>query len=114
MSETIFSKIIRREIPAQIVFETERVLAFRDINPVAPVHILVVSKRPIVSLAQISAEDAPLLGEVLWVISQVAVQEGLADDGYRVVTNVGRDGGQTVAHLHFHLIGGRHCIWPPG
>lgn len=114
MSETIFSKIIRREIPAQIVFETERVLAFRDINPVAPVHILVIPKRPIVSLAQISAEDAPLLGEVLWVISQVAVQEGLADDGYRVVTNVGRDGGQTVAHLHFHLIGGRHCIWPPG
>lgn len=114
MSETIFSKIIRREIPAQIVFETERVLAFRDINPVAPVHILVVPKRPIASLAQISAEDAPLLGEVLWVISQVAVQEGLADDGYRVVTNVGRDGGQTVAHLHFHLIGGRHCIWPPG
>jgi histidine triad (HIT) family protein len=114
MSETIFSKIIRREIPAQIVFETEQVLAFRDINPVAPVHILVIPKRPIPSLAEMSAEDAPLVGEVLWVVSQVAAQEGLADGGYRVVTNIGRDGGQTVAHLHFHLIGARHCTWPPG
>lgn len=112
-SKTIFQRIIDREIPAQIVFEDEHCLAFRDISPQAPVHILVIPKKPIPSLADITADDNQLLGHVLNVIREVAAREGLAS-GYRVVTNCGVDGGQTVPHLHFHLLGGRPCVWPPG
>jgi histidine triad (HIT) family protein len=113
-SETIFSKIIRREIPATIVYETERILAFRDIQPVAPVHILIIPKAPIVSLAEANVEHATLLGELLFAAAEIARQEGLEEDGYRVVTNIGKNGGQTVFHLHLHLLGGRTCEWPPG
>jgi histidine triad (HIT) family protein len=113
MSETIFSRIIRREIPADIVYEDELTLAFRDVHPQAPVHILVIPKKPIESLATATAEDQAVLGHILLVIQQIATQEGLAK-GYRVVTNIGQDGGQTVLHLHFHLLGQRALAWPPG
>lgn len=113
-NDTIFGKIVRKEIPAKIVYETDKVLAFRDVNPVAPTHILVIPKRPIESLAGATAEDKELLGELLLEAAEVARREGLEDAGYRIVTNVGKNGGQTVFHLHLHLIGGRHCQWPPG
>jgi histidine triad (HIT) family protein len=113
MSETIFSRIIRKEIPADIVYEDELVMAFRDVNPQAPVHILVIPKQPIESLATVNSSDQDVLGHILLTIQRVAQQEGL-ENGYRVVTNVGNDGGQTVFHLHFHLLGKRSLAWPPG
>jgi histidine triad (HIT) family protein len=113
MTDTIFSKIIRKEIPAEIVYEDNLALAFRDLYPQAPVHILIIPKQPIVSLAQAKAEDATLLGHLLLVVKQIADREGL-DDGYRVVINTGNDGGQTVFHLHLHLLGKRAMAWPPG
>jgi histidine triad (HIT) family protein len=113
MSETIFSKIIRKEIPADIVYEDDLVLAFRDVQPQAPVHILVIPKKPIESIAAATPEDAALLGHLLLTIKRVAAQEGL-ERGYRVVINTGEDGGQTVFHLHLHLLGKRSMTWPPG
>ncbi len=113
MSETIFSRIIRKEIPADIVYEDDLVLAFRDVNPQAPVHILVIPKQSIESLATVTAADQAVLGHILLIIQRVANQEGLGN-GYRVVTNVGSDGGQTVLHLHFHVLGKRSLSWPPG
>ncbi|MDM9384130.1 histidine triad nucleotide-binding protein [Chlorogloeopsis sp. ULAP01] len=112
-TETIFSKIIRREIPANIIYEDELALAFKDINPQAPVHILVIPKKPIPKLADADADDAALLGHLLLTAKHVAEQAGLSD-GYRVVINTGADGGQTVYHLHLHILGGRHMAWPPG
>ena len=94
--------------------ETDRVLAFRDINPVAPVHILIIPKRPIVSIAGAVSTDAELLGELMLAAAEIARKEGLESDGYRVVTNSGAHAGQTVFHLHLHLIGGRPMAWPPG
>jgi histidine triad (HIT) family protein len=111
---TIFARIIRGEIPADKVYEDEHVVAFRDISPQAPVHVLVVPRKPIVSVADAGAEDAALLGRLFLVAAQVARELGLAEDGYRLVTNIGRDGGQSVAHLHIHLLGGRQLHWPPG
>ena len=111
---TIFQKIIEREIPADIVFEDEEVLAFRDIQPQAPVHILVIPKKPIVSMATAEAEDEALLGKVMLTAARVARNEGLGDQGYRLVTNIGRYGGQSVFHLHVHVLGGRQMQWPPG
>lgn len=113
MSPTIFSKIIDREIPAEILFEDDCCLAFRDNNPQAPTHFLMIPKKPIRSLAAASDEDADLLGHLMRAIARTAVDQGLTD-GYRVVTNVGRDGGQSVDHLHFHVLGGRQMGWPPG
>jgi histidine triad (HIT) family protein len=113
MSETIFSKIIRKEIPAEIVYEDDLALAFRDVNPQAPVHILIIPKKPIVSIAQATAVDAALLGHLLLTAARVATQEDL-NNGYRVVINTGEDGGQTVFHLHLHLLGQRKMAWPPG
>jgi histidine triad (HIT) family protein len=112
--DTIFGKIIRKEIPAKVVYETERVLAFRDINPVAPIHVLVIPKMPIESIATAVQTDAEILGELMLAAAEVARQEGLEPGGYRVVTNIGTDGGQTVSHLHLHVIGGRQMLWPPG
>jgi histidine triad (HIT) family protein len=111
--ETIFSKIIRKEIPADIVYEDDLALAFRDVNPQAPVHILIVPKQPIVSIAEAESTDAHLLGHLLLTVKRVATQEGLAK-GYRIVINTGEDGGQTVFHLHLHLLGKRAMGWPPG
>ena len=111
---TLFQKIIDREIPADIVYEDDRSLAFRDIHPQAPVHVLVIPKKPLVSVASASDEDRDLLGHLLIVARDVARQEGLADGGYRIVANNGRDGGQEVLHLHLHVLGGRQLTWPPG
>ena len=113
MIDTIFSKIIRKEIPADIVYEDDLVLAFRDVQPQAPVHILVIPKKPIESIDRATPEDAALLGHLLLTIKRVATQEGL-EKGYRVVINTGEDGGQTVFHLHLHLLGKRSMAWPPG
>ena len=110
---TIFSKIIAREIPADILFEDELCLAFRDIRPQAPTHFLVIPKKEIVSLAELSAEDEQIVGRCIMVAALVASQQGL-DGGYRLVANTGDDGGQEVAHLHFHVLGGRQMTWPPG
>ncbi|MBO3459987.1 histidine triad nucleotide-binding protein [Aetokthonos hydrillicola Thurmond2011] len=112
--ETIFSKIIRREIPANIVYEDDLALAFKDINPQAPVHILVIPKKPIVNIAEAEPDDCNLLGHLLLVAKQVAEEAGLQTDGYRIVINNGSDGGQTVFHLHLHILGGRQMAWPPG
>jgi histidine triad (HIT) family protein len=113
MSETIFSKIIRKEIPADIVYEDDLALAFRDVQPQAPVHILVIPKQPIESIDRATDSDAALLGHLLLIVKRVAAQEGLVK-GYRVVINTGEDGGQTVFHLHLHLLGKRAMAWPPG
>jgi histidine triad (HIT) family protein len=112
--DTIFGKIIRREIPADIVFESETVLAFKDIAPVAPVHIVIIPKRPLRSIGAALEEDKLLLGELLFAAAEVARNLGLSNDGYRVVTNIDQNGGQTVFHLHLHLLGGRQMLWPPG
>lgn len=111
---TIFSRIIAREIPADIVYEDDQALAFRDINPVAPVHVLVIPKEPIPRVGDASEDQKALLGHLLWVAAEVARREGIAADGYRVVTNNGDHGGQSVDHLHLHVLGGRQLGWPPG
>lgn len=107
MSEkTLFSRIIDGEIPGQFVYQDEHAVAIRDINPAAPVHVLVVPRKPIPSLAELEAGDQELAGHLLRVVQRVAEQEGVAEAGYRVVVNVGENGGQTVPHLHFHVLGG--------
>ena len=113
MAETIFEKIIRREIPAQIEHEDEMCLAFHDVAPQAPTHILVIPKKPIPSLAGVTDADTPLLGHLMRVATEIAKKVNLVD-GYRLVVNCGADGGQTVDHLHIHLLGGRSLRWPPG
>lgn len=110
---TIFRKIIDREIPANIVYEDEHCLAFEDIAPQAPTHVLVIPKKEIASLADAAKEDQALLGHLLLVAAQVARERGL-DGGFRVVANAGVDGGQSVDHLHLHVLGGRKLTWPPG
>ncbi|MEH1939225.1 MAG: histidine triad nucleotide-binding protein [Nostoc sp.] len=112
-TETIFSKIISREIPADIVYEDNLALAFKDIHPQAPVHIVVIPKKPIPTLADAESEDHALLGHLLLTVKRVAEVAGLKN-GYRVVINTGDDGGQTVYHLHIHILGGRQLNWPPG
>jgi histidine triad (HIT) family protein len=113
MADTVFGRIIRREIPARIAHEDDLCLAFHDVAPQAPVHVLVIPKQPIPSLAAVTPGDAPLLGHLVLVATQLAAQLGL-DSGYRLVVNCGRDGGQSVDHLHVHLLGGRGLGWPPG
>ena len=111
--KSIFKKIIDKEIPADIVHEDEQCLAFRDIAPAAPTHLLVIPKKELENLAAADEEDSPLLGHLLSVARKVATQEGL-EDGYRVVINIGNNGGQSVDHLHLHVLGGRKMEWPPG
>ncbi|MGC1274701.1 MAG: histidine triad nucleotide-binding protein [Planctomycetaceae bacterium] len=113
MAKTIFKKIIDGELPATIVYEDDRCLAFQDVNPQAPTHFLVIPRQEIPSLAEAAEADAGLLGHLLLVAEKVAKQEGLMN-GYRVAINIGDDGGQTVPHLHVHVLGGRHLDWPPG
>lgn len=113
-SDTIFGKIIRREIPADIVYEDERCLAFRDINPQAPTHVLVVPKEHLESAAAMGPEHRELVGHLVYVATQLATSDGIAERGYRLVMNVGVDGGLTVPHLHLHVLGGRPLTWPPG
>ena len=114
MSDTIFAKIIRREIPADIVYEDDEVLGFRDVNPQAPVHVLFIPKQPIATLNELDQATAPLAGRLLLAAAEYAKREGFAEHGYRTVINCNRDGGQTVFHLHVHLLAGRALRWPPG
>ncbi len=115
MGNTIFSKIINREIPADIVYETDNILAFRDINPQAPVHILIIPKVEIPTIREIKgSEHAALLGELFDAANEIAKREGISKDGFRLVLNCDKNGGQEVYHLHMHLLGGRRMKWPPG
>ncbi len=111
---TIFQKIAAREIPARIVHETDEFLAFHDVNPQAPVHVLIVPKRVIPRIADANGDDAALLGRMLVASREVAQKVGVADSGYRLVINNGPDAGESVPHLHMHLLGGRYMTWPPG
>lgn len=106
MNDCIFCKIIKKEIPSVIVYEDDEILAFRDINPIAPIHILVIPKKHIDSLINLKQEDELLIGKIYTVINKIAKQEGIDQKGFRVVTNCGEDGGQEVKHLHFHILGG--------
>lgn len=112
MADCLFCRIVAKEIPATIVAETDDALAFRDINPAAPVHVLAIPKTHYASLAH--ADDEALLGRLMAFAAKVAVQEGIAETGYRTVVNTGNNGGQTVDHLHVHVLGGRRMTWPPG
>jgi histidine triad (HIT) family protein len=114
VSDCIFCRIASRAIPAKIVYEDDKAIAFEDVNPQAPVHVLVVPRRHVESLSQAADGEAALLGHLLQTCSKIAQEKGIAESGYRVVANTGREGGQTVFHLHFHLLGGRQMHWPPG
>lgn len=111
---TIFTQIINREIPADIVYEDEFCLAFRDINPQAPVHVLLIPKKEIVSMATVETEDQAVLGYLMVKASEIASMLGLSEGGYRLVVNTNLDAGQSVFHLHMHILGGRKFTWPPG
>ena len=111
---TLFEKIIAREIPADIVYEDDLVLAFKDINPQAPVHVLVIPKKPIPRIAEAEPEDHQVLGHLLLTAREVADDLGLRENGFRFVINNGKDAGETVPHLHLHILGGRTMTWPPG
>jgi histidine triad (HIT) family protein len=112
--DTLFGKIIRKEIPADIVYEDEELLAFRDINPQAPVHVLFIPKRAIATLNDAGSDDAELIGKLVIAATKWAKKQGFADDGYRLVMNTNTHGGQTVFHIHLHLLAGRPMTWPPG
>ena len=114
MSDTIFSKIVRREIPADIIYEDDEVLGFRDLNPQAPVHVLFIPKQPLATLNDATPEQATLLGKLLLAAAAYAKQEGFAEQGYRAVINCNEDGSQTVFHVHVHLLAGRRLHWSPG
>ena len=114
MADCLFCAIVAGEIPATKVLETDRILAFRDINPQAPTHVLVIAKAHYPDVAALAAADAALLGEVIGAVQQVAAADGVAETGYRVVFNTGAEAGQTVPHVHGHLLGGRALAWPPG
>ena len=115
MAETIFTKIIRKEIPADIVFESENILAFTDINPQAPVHIILIPKEHISFATEIDGKrDASMLGELFDAANHIAKEKGIDKNGFRLVINCKKNGGQEVPHLHMHLLGGRKMSWPPG
>jgi histidine triad (HIT) family protein len=114
MSDCLFCKIINKAIPATVVHEDEHVLAFRDISPKAPAHLLVIPKKHISTINDIQEDDKNLLGHMIFTAKQLAQTEGLAEDGYRLVMNCNEDGGQTVFHIHLHVLGGRQMTWPPG
>lgn len=115
MADTIFSKIIRKEIPADIVFESDTLLAFRDINPQAPTHILIIPKIEIPTVKELKgSEHGQLVGEMIDAANSIAKEEKISEDGFRLVFNCGDNGGQEVYHLHMHLLGGRQMNWPPG
>jgi histidine triad (HIT) family protein len=113
MSETIFTKIINKEIPADILYEDEQSMAFRDIAAQAPVHFLVIPKKPIATINDIQPEDKELIGHLYWVAAQLAKEQGVADQGYRAVMNCNEYGGQSVYHIHLHVLAGKPLGWPP-
>lgn len=113
MSETIFTKIIKKEIPADIIYEDDLALAFKDINPQAPVHFLVIPKKPIATINDIQEEDREVVGHLYYVAAKVAADMGFASDGYRAVMNCNEHGGQTVYHIHLHVLAGKALGWPP-
>ena len=112
--DCLFCKIIAGDIPYAKVYEDDKVLAFRDIEPQAPVHILIIPKEHIASANELNEENASVVGHIYAVAAKIAKEEGIAEGGYRIVNNCGVDGGQTVGHLHFHMLGGRSLAWPPG
>lgn len=114
MADNIFAKIIRKEIPAEIVYEDDRAVAFRDLNAKAPVHVLIVPKKDLARISEAAVVDEPLLGHLLTVAAEIARQEGIDGTGYRLVINKGAHAGESVPHLHVHLLGGRLMSWPPG
>ena len=113
MAETIFTKIINREIPADIIFEDDDILAFNDVNPQAPTHFLVIPKKPIATINDIQPEDAALVGKLYLAAAQIAKDKGFAESGYRAVMNCNSDGGQSVYHIHLHVLAGKPLGWPP-
>jgi Diadenosine tetraphosphate (Ap4A) hydrolase and other HIT family hydrolases len=114
MSDCVFCLISQKRIPSEIVYEDEYVIAFKDLNPEAPVHILIIPKKHIPSLMEAGDDDLSLITKIYSAAKKIAAQFGISENGFRIVTNCGRDGGQTVNHLHFHLLGGRSMQWPPG
>ena len=114
MQDCLFCKIISKEIPAEIVYEDDQTLAFKDIRPAAPAHILVIPKKHIPTLVDLQAEDVELMGHIVLTASRLADKLGVSEEGFRLVSNCKEAGGQTVFHIHFHLIGGRQMQWPPG
>ena len=114
MADCIFCQIVEGTIPSTRLYEDEACVAFEDLNPQAPVHALVIPKRHIVSLADVQEKDKPVLGQIMLACSTIAREKGLDANGYRVVTNIGQEAGQSVFHLHFHVLGGRSFQWPPG
>lgn len=114
MSECIFCKIVARTIPAALLYEDDLVVAFDDVNPQAPTHTLVIPRQHVGSMTELHESDAGLLGRLMLVGNKIAKQKGIAGDGYRLVVNTGAHGGQSVFHLHLHVLGGRHLAWPPG
>lgn len=114
MEDCLFCKIVAGDIPADILYQDSDITAFRDINPAAPTHVLVIPNKHIAAINEADEEDQALIGKLLLVANQIAEQEGLSTDGFRYVINTGSDGGQTVFHLHLHILGGRQLGWPPG
>jgi len=112
--ETIFTQIIDRKKPAEIIYEDADVVAFKDINPQAPLHVLIVPRKPIPKLTDTVESDTAILGKMVMIASKIAKENNLAEDGFRLLLNQGKNGGQTIYHLHFHLLGGRRLMWPPG
>lgn len=112
--DCVFCKIINKEIPSDVIYEDEDVIAFNDLDPQAPIHFLVIPKKHIESIATLDESSLRIVGHIFDVIKNIAKEKGLDDKGYRVCSNVGEDGGQTVPHLHFHVLGGRGFKWPPG
>lgn len=114
MSNCIFCKIANKEIPSEIIYEDDLILAFNDLEPQAPAHLLVIPKKHIPSLNEIDKEDSHIISHVFKVIPEIAEKKGIKESGYRVINNCGENGGQTVNHIHFHVLGGRNLTWPPG
>lgn len=114
MSNCIFCKIVNKEIPSDIIYEDDKIMAFKDVNPQSPAHVLVIPKEHIESSNDIDNENSQLIGHIFVTISKLAKELGISQDGYRIVNNCGEDGGQTVSHIHFHILGGRKFSWPPG
>ena len=114
MTETIFDKIISRDIPAEIIYEDDNYLAFNDINPQAPIHILIIPKKRIPTINDIQLNDSDLIAGLFFAAKNIAIKKGIDQDGYRLVLNCNENGGQSVYHIHLHLIGGRKLSWPPG